>query len=443
MTAGAPDAAACPACGEAAGPGARFCEACGAVLAPASGSTTPDGTAAPSTGPADAAAGVARPAIPATPGEQGDPGDLGDLGDPDDPDATAAGAAAPQGARDGAPDAADAEPAPCPACGGEIAPDGYCLECGARAPRERDHVERRASEHVGGVSDVGVRRRRNEDALALGTAGDVAVLVVCDGVASAPDSDRASRAAAQAARDLLVGGVGAVDPPVEDAAAWSRLLVAAGHAADVAVRAAVDDAASREDPPSCTFAAALVGPTLVVAGWLGDSRVYWLPDAGPAEQLTEDDSLAAELVAGGMTREQAERSRDAHAITRWLGADAEDATARTVATRPAGPGWVLACSDGLWNYGSAPDVVAGLVRDAVGRLGADPVAVARDLVGWANARGGHDNVTVALARVTGSAGTDVAPGTTAEDDPGTVPTVRRRPAGSLAGGPRTVDPPTA
>ncbi|MBO9569376.1 MAG: protein phosphatase 2C domain-containing protein [Cellulomonas iranensis] len=432
MTAGAPDAAVCPACGEAAGPGARFCEACGAVLAPAS--TTPDGTAAQSTGPADAAADVARPAAPATPGEQGDPGD---------PGATVAGAAAPQGARDGAPDAADAEPAPCPACGGEIAPDGYCLECGARAPRERDHVERRAAEHVGGVSDVGVRRRRNEDALALGTAGDVAVLVVCDGVASAPDSDRASRAAAQAARDLLVGGLGAVETPAPDAGAWSRLLVAAGHAADAAVRAAVDDAASREDPPSCTFVAALAGPTLLVAAWLGDSRVYWLPDAGPAEQLTEDDSLAAELVAGGMTREQAERSRDAHAITRWLGADAEDATARTVATRPAGPGWVLACSDGLWNYGSAPDVVAGLVRDAVDRLGPDPVAVARDLVGWANARGGHDNVTVALARVAGPAGTDVAPGTTAEDDPGTVPTVRRRPAGSLAGGPRTAAPPTA
>ncbi|WP_432457052.1 protein phosphatase 2C domain-containing protein [Cellulomonas iranensis] len=437
VTAGAPDAAVCPACGEAAGPGARFCEACGAVLAPAGASTTPDGTAAPSTGPADAAAGVARPAAPATPGEHGDPGD------PGDPDATVAGAAAPQGARDGAPDAADAEPTPCPACGGEIAPDGYCLECGARAPRERDHVERRASEDVGGVSDVGVRRRRNEDALALGTAGDVAVLVVCDGVASAPDSDRASRAAAQAARDLLVGGLGAVEAPAPDAGAWSRLLVAAGHAADAAVRAAVDDAASREDPPSCTFVAALAGPTLLVAAWLGDSRVYWLPDAGPAEQLTEDDSLAAELVAGGMTREQAERSRDAHAITRWLGADAEDATARTVATRPAGPGWVLACSDGLWNYGSAPDVVAGLVRDAVDRLGPDPVAVARDLVGWANARGGHDNVTVALARVAGPAGTDVAPGTTAEDDPGTVPTVRRRPAGSLAGGPRTAAPPTA
>ncbi len=435
MTAEAPDADACPACGEAAGPGARFCEACGAVLAPAS--TTPDGTAAPSTGPADAAAGVARPAAPATPGEQGDPGD------PGDPDATVAGAAAAEGARDGAPDAADAEPAPCPACGGEIAPDGYCLECGARAPRERDHVERRASEHVGGVSDVGVRRRRNEDALALGTAGDVAVLVVCDGVASAPDSDRASRAAAQAARDLLVGGLGAVEAPAADAGAWSRLLVAAGHAADAAVRAAVDDAASREDPPSCTFVAALAGPTLLVAAWLGDSRVYWLPDAGRAEQLTENDSLAAELVAGGMTREQAERSRDAHAITRWLGADAEDATARTVATRPAGPGWLLACSDGLWNYGSAPDVVAGLVRDAVDRLGPDPVAVARDLVGWANARGGHDNVTVALARVAGPAGTDVAPGTTAEDDPGTVPTVRRRPAGSLAGGPRTAAPPTA
>jgi len=370
-------AVACPACGEPAGDGARFCEACGAPLTET-------------------------------------------------------------GSREGLPSPDDSNPVPqpdragggCPACGGDVAGDGYCTRCGARAPVERDHREEQPAPHVAGVSDVGMRRRRNEDALALGVAGDVTVLVVCDGVSSAPDSDVASQAAATAARDVLVAG--AADVGADDAGGWSRLLVAAGHRADDAARTAVDDATARQDPPSCTFAAAVVGPALLVAGWLGDSRVYWLPDTGAPEQLTEDDSIAAELMAGGMSRAAAERSPDAHAITRWLGADAEETTARTVATRPSGPGWVLACSDGLWNYASAPDVVAGLLRDALDRAGTDPAALSRDLVAWANASGGHDNVTVALARVAGPAPASPEPAAAAHaDDAGTTPTVRRRPAGSL------------
>ncbi|WP_081449794.1 PP2C family protein-serine/threonine phosphatase [Cellulomonas flavigena] len=378
-------AVACPACGEPAGEGARFCESCGAALGAAQG------------GPVDASAAAA-------------------------PAADAAAAAAPQ--------AAQAAPGPvaCPACGGEVADDGYCTQCGARAPVERDHREESAAPHVAGVTDVGARRRRNEDAMALGVAGDVSVLVVCDGVSSAPDSDVASQAAATAARDVLVAGAGSV--AADDAGAWSRLLVTAGDRADAAAHAAVDDAAARQDPPSCTFAAAVVTPALLVAGWLGDSRVYWLPDAGTPEQLTEDDSVAAELMAGGMSRAAAERSPDAHAITRWLGADAEDTTARTVATHLTGAGWVLACSDGLWNYASAPEVVADLLRDATARVGADPAALSRDLVAWANAAGGHDNVTVALARVPAPVAAGADPDTLAAD-PGTTPTVRRRPAGSL------------
>lgn len=396
----------CPACGEAAGEGARFCESCGAALAaPAAPVVT--------TGPVPAAPVASDPGVaaPATA----------------EPDAPAPRAA------EGAPATG---PAACPACGGEVADDGYCTQCGARAPVERDHREECPAPHVGGVTDVGARRRRNEDAMALGVAGDVSVLVVCDGVSSAPDSDVASQAAATAARDVLVAG--AAEVAADDAGAWSRLLVTSGHAADAAAHAAVDDAAARQDPPSCTFAAAVVTPALLVAGWLGDSRVYWLPDAGTPEQLTEDDSVAAELMAGGMSRAAAERSPEAHAITRWLGADAEDTTARTVATHLTGPGWVLACSDGLWNYASAPEAVADLLRDAVSRVGADAAALSRDLVAWAIAAGGHDNVTVALARVPVPVTAGPDPDTLAVD-PGTTPTVRRRPAGSLREKP---DPPT-
>ncbi|HNM96916.1 MAG TPA: hypothetical protein PKK40_03115, partial [Marmoricola sp.] len=59
----------------------------------------------------------------------------------------------------------------------------------------------------------------------------------------------------------------------------------------------------------------------------------------------------------------------------------------------------LICSDGLWNYASA----AAALRTQADAAGlsptADPLVVADALVAWANGQGGHDNITVALARV--------------------------------------------
>jgi serine/threonine protein phosphatase PrpC len=67
--------------------------------------------------------------------------------------------------------------------------------------------------------------------------------------------------------------------------------------------------------------------------------------------------------------------------------------------RVQGPGWLLACSDGLWNYCSAPEDLAAVARRVGAGSGAEPLATASALVDWANEQGGHDNISVALARV--------------------------------------------
>jgi serine/threonine protein phosphatase PrpC len=65
------------------------------------------------------------------------------------------------------------------------------------------------------------------------------------------------------------------------------------------------------------------------------------------------------------------------------------------------PGWLLVCSDGLWNYCSAAQDLADLVRQTstVSVEAAEPLALAEALVSWANAQGGQDNITAALARI--------------------------------------------
>jgi serine/threonine protein phosphatase PrpC len=65
------------------------------------------------------------------------------------------------------------------------------------------------------------------------------------------------------------------------------------------------------------------------------------------------------------------------------------------------PGWLLVCSDGLWNYCSAAEDLADLLHtnSSTSPAAAEPLALAEALVSWAKAQGGQDNISAALARI--------------------------------------------
>jgi serine/threonine protein phosphatase PrpC len=282
-----------------------------------------------------------------------------------------------------------------------VGEDGYCQTCGTKAAKQRDHFSEQPAPWVAAVCDRGIRHSRNEDAVATAAdqePGSRALLVVCDGVSSSLDSDVASLAAARAARDVLAAGraQGLGTQSSRTNAVIARMKAAA-DAANEAVIANTDP--ESPNPASCTFVAAVLENGLLVAGTVGDSRAYWFPDDAEAVALTVDDSWAAELIAAGIPREEAETGPQAHAITRWLGVDAPDHTPRTTTLDVTGPGWLLVCSDGLWNYCSEAGPLADLVRQTAAAQGGEPLATASALVDWANAQGGMDNITVALARI--------------------------------------------
>lgn len=381
---------ACPSCGAPTHAGDQFCEACGADLTPAV---------------------VPTPAAPAAAEE--------------DPTSTRTTLVAPPGsARSEAP--TESLPAlACPQCGGRFAEDGYCEQCGAPAPRERDHWVETPAGWVAGACDKGRRHQANEDAIAVGAdpdAGSFAALVVCDGVSTALASDVASLAAARAARDVLVADrpAGALGD-AERAEAWRARMSQAGKAAQLAaartpaVGPGPEPGAS--SPPSCTFVAAVVDGDHALVGWVGDSRAYWLPDGGGGEQLSEDDSWAAAQIELGVPREQAEAMPHAHAITRWLGTDSPDPEPRTRELTLDKAGWLLVCSDGLWNYCSEADQLGALVARTSQEVGTAPADLALGLVRWANEQGGVDNISVVLARcdeaVATATGTGAGTGTAA------------------------------
>ncbi|MFD4347723.1 PP2C family serine/threonine-protein phosphatase [Streptomyces coelicoflavus] len=438
----------CPSCEEPLEPGDRFCGACGYDLSvvPARPEDSPtlvvngavpapdgvdwpvardsDGHGRPA--PVHAAAELPGtdsggsplpppppPPPPAPPGapESAAPGVRFDRPDePDeyplqapDPRLTAEQEAAAQDAAAPA-QAAHAEPAAaekvCVACrAGRVDDDGYCENCGHAQPRERDHMEQESGP-IAAVSDRGLRHHRNEDAFSVGCTAlpdgaPASVAIVCDGVSSATRPDDASLAASRAAGESLLGALPRGTHPQQ---AMHDAILAASHAVNALADepATAREQAPHQNAPACTLVGAVVTAGLLVVGWVGDSRVYWVPAdrSTPPARLTEDDSWAAQMVAAGLMNEaEAYADERAHAITGWLGADAYELEPHTASFKPDRPGLVVVCTDGLWNYAESAEEMADAVPlDAAAR----PLHGARVLVGHALDGGGHDNVTVAL-----------------------------------------------
>jgi PPM family protein phosphatase len=323
----------CPSCADERAAGANFCEACGNGLTASAGGNGPA---------ADAAADETEPA--------------------------------------------------CPHCGtpGGVGEDGYCVNCGMLAGRPRDHVETDAGAAGAAVTDRGLRHYRNEDAVWLAARGADVDVVVCDGVSASFDPDVASATAAETAGGVLASAAGDGLPKQVGSA-----LEAAGAA--VAALAATGDPRRATSNPACTIVAACVRGAEIGYGWVGDSRAYWVPAEGRAEQLTEDDSWATHAVALGVDQADALRDPKSHAITAWLGADAGPIEPRTGQFHASAAGHLVVCSDGLWNYLTEPAEFADTVRAHL-RDG-DLLGAARSLTAYANECGGADNITVAVVPV--------------------------------------------
>jgi serine/threonine protein phosphatase PrpC len=283
----------------------------------------------------------------------------------------------------------------CARCGAgpeAIDGNGFCARCGLqRVALARDHVEVVVSPRLAGVSDRGKRHHRNEDALALASVAGGDALVVCDGVSSSQNADDAAMAAAAAACAALVDGLGAGIADLE------ALILDAIRSARAAVDAVPFISTDAADPPETTIVLAIRSGRRIAVGWIGDSRAYHLGSEG-IRSLTRDHSWAVEVVAAGeMTAAEAFRAPQSHAVTRTLGGptgDEADEPSFAAFDVPDGPGLLLLCSDGLWNYAPEPEQLAELVR--VQPASGDALAVARGLVDFACDRGGRDNITVAV-----------------------------------------------
>ena len=238
------------------------------------------------------------------------------------------------------------------------------------------------------VSDVGNVREQNEDRGRCVRPGDAATLahkgvlvLVADGMGGHEAGEVASSTAAEVVASSYYAHSGSPREALNDAVTEANAQIWS---------AAQSDEDRHGMGTTCT--------TLVLRGHeafsahVGDSRLYRLRD-GAFEKLTTDHSMVEEMVADGLITEEEARHHDArNVITRALGIheDVEVALGGPLSVS-VGDVFVL-MSDGLYD----------LVTDAeMGAMLATPSVhdAAHALVERAKARGGHDNVTVAVVRV--------------------------------------------
>ncbi len=291
------------------------------------------------------------------------------------------------------------------ACGStEFDGDGFCVACGVKLhPAASDAGANAIGPGLAALSDPGLVHSRNEDACSLagpthGGAGTI--LVVCDGVSNSQMPDVASATAAHAALETMQSALADGNEPEQ------AIRNAITRAHDM-VCAVPYDRQDPVDPPASTIVIAyLTTPAVdgvhVTIGWLGDSRVYWIArDQG--KLLTRDHSWRNMVVdRGEMTDEEARRNKLAHALVKCLGST--DFSAPTPCPEPTiatislpRHGWLLACTDGLWNYAETPSALANASQGAFWT--ADALGICQRLVEYARERGGQDNITAAVAEI--------------------------------------------
>ena len=246
------------------------------------------------------------------------------------------------------------------------------------------------------ASHIGLRHETNQDAAALGIdgSGHHIVLVVADGVSSTEGAEECARVASHTARDYLTATMDQGLPiNDDDTVTLFERTFQKTHEAVVSGSGPIG---------ACTLAVAVATHDRIVVGNIGDTRTYWFPDDGDPVRLSIDDSMAQAQMDLGLSREEAERGMGAHAITKWIGASATDVAPRVMAYQPQQSGWLLVCSDGLWNHVPDAGDLARLMADLVSKAHTDdhghasPAGVANGLIAHANNCGGHDNITVAL-----------------------------------------------
>jgi serine/threonine protein phosphatase PrpC/CRP-like cAMP-binding protein len=236
------------------------------------------------------------------------------------------------------------------------------------------------------ATDVGRKRDHNEDAMFADAS--LGLFVVCDGMGGHAAGEVASAMAVsevtaglrrqlERIRNLMKGDLASR----REAA---TLFASSAHAANAAVYAAGESNPAQRGMGTTLTALLLVDDRALVLH-VGDSRLYLVRN-GQSHQITEDHTLATELLRTGRTKEQTGASEaNLAALTKAVGVYPHtDVDTLEIHLLPDDR--FLLCSDGLHGYMDDFNLSTFLAHSTL------PSAPS-DLIAFANRQGGRDNIT--------------------------------------------------
>lgn len=247
--------------------------------------------------------------------------------------------------------------------------------------------------NVASVTDTGAIRSFNEDSIAADS--ELGVLVLADGMGGHKAGDVASSLATNFVMDYLKPKLTEMTPSP------FRSLGPCPEA--VAVKTAIEKinqviySAAQADNKyvgmGTTIVVIVFHQSSVTIAHVGDSRLYRLRQ-GRLQLLTHDHSLLQHQVETGLISvEDAKVSHNRNLVSRALGVDAEIKVEISEHDVHSDDVYLL-CSDGLNDMVDDADIEL-----AINELQANLPLASRQLIQMANDNGGHDNVSVIIAKV--------------------------------------------
>jgi protein phosphatase len=244
------------------------------------------------------------------------------------------------------------------------------------------------------ATDTGVVRKFNEDSIA--TDSGIGLMALADGMGGYMAGDVASALAISVVKEELATALGNLEPVENDTAKrYSPQALAVKWAAEKANQMILRVARKNTQCQGMgtTLTLAVFHEDRISIAHVGDSRLYRLR-YDRLEQLTVDHSLLQGQVAAGLIDSgDAKLSHNRNLVTRALGK--EETVEVDVREEDVLPGDIyLLCSDGLNDMVEDADIELALCE-----LKENLPLAANLLVQMANDNGGHDNVSVVVARV--------------------------------------------
>ena len=250
---------------------------------------------------------------------------------------------------------------------------------------------------VGAGRDVGRQRTNNEDALFAHTSTisvdssslPFGIYIVSDGMGGHKNGEVASEIAVRSISSYLMSKL--YDPlfgvhPHNPDESLQEMMRAGVHEAHRAV--------TREaSGGGATLTAVLLMGTQMTIAHVGDSRAYSIYLDGRMQTLTRDHSLVKRLEElGQITAEEAAVHPQKSMLYRALG-QGEPADPDIFTASLPEPGYLLICSDGLWNVVTDEEIFNIVISSS------SPHRACQNLVDAANSAGGPDNIAAVLVRI--------------------------------------------